>query len=82
MVSLIHRIVFLKNDKMNLFTKQTKIHKLLREKKIMVTRGEGWEGGIVRKLGIDMYTLLNLKWVSNKDLLYSTRNSAQYYVTI
>jgi hypothetical protein len=67
---------------MNLFTKQTKIHKLLREKKIMVTRGEGWEGGIVRKLGIDMYTLLNLKWVSNKDLLYSTRNSAQYYVTI
>ena len=48
----------------------------------MVTRGEGWEGGIVRKLGIDMYTPLNLKWVSNKDLLYSTRNSAQYYVTI
>ena len=67
---------------MNLFTKQTKIHRLLREKKIVVTRGEGWERGIVRKLGIDMYTLLNLKWVSNKDLLYSTRNSAQYYVTI
>ena len=43
---------------MNLFTKQTKIHRLLREKKIVVTRGEGWEGGIVRKLGIDMYTLL------------------------
>ena len=24
----------------------------------MVTRGEGWRGGIVREFGIDMYTLL------------------------
>ena len=31
-------------------------------------RGEG----IVRRFGIDMYTLLYLKWVINKDLLYST----------
>ena len=34
----------------------------------------------VREYGIDMYTLLYLKWITNKDLLYSTRNSAQYYV--
>ena len=27
-----------------------------------------------------MYTLLYLKWIINKDLLYSTGNSAQYYV--
>ena len=27
-----------------------------------------------------MYTLLYLKWITNKDLLYSTGNSAQYYV--
>ena len=27
-----------------------------------------------------MYTLLCLKWIPNKDLLYSTWNSAQYYV--
>ena len=27
-----------------------------------------------------MYTLLNLKWITNKDLLYSTWNSAQYHV--
>ena len=27
-----------------------------------------------------MYTLLNLKWITNKDLLYSTWNSAQCYV--
>ena len=47
----------------------------------MVTRGEGLGGGIVREFGIDMYTLLYLKWIINKDLLYSTGNSAQYYVT-
>ena len=50
------------------------------ENKLMVTRGE-WGEGILRELGIDMYTLLYLKWITNKDLLYSTRNSTQYYVT-
>ena len=29
---------------------------------------------------MDMYTLLYLKWITNKDLLYSTRNSAQCYM--
>ena len=29
---------------------------------------EGWWGGIVRKFGMDMYTLLCLKWITNKDL--------------
>ena len=43
----------------------------------MVTRGEGWEEGIVREFEIDMYTLLHLKWITNKDRLYSTGNSAQ-----
>ena len=46
------------------------------ENKLMVASGEG----IVREFGIDMYTLLYLKWVANKDLLYSTWNSAQCYV--
>ena len=46
----------------------------------MVASGEGHGEGIVREFGIDMYTLLYLKWITNKDLLYSTRNSAQYYV--
>ena len=27
-----------------------------------------------------MYTVLYLKWITNKDLLYSTWNSAQCYV--
>ena len=30
--------------------------------------------------GIDMYILLYLKWMTNKELLYSTWNSAQCYV--
>ena len=37
-------------------------------------------GGIVREMEIDMYTLLYLKWITNKVLLYSTGNSAQCYV--
>ena len=42
--------------------------------------GEGSGKGIVRTFGMDMYTLLHLKWITNKDLLYSTWNSAQYYM--
>ena len=30
---------------------------------------------------MNMYTLLYLKWITNKDLLYNTGNLAQYYVT-
>ena len=36
--------------------------------------------GIVREFGINMHTLLYLKWITNKDLLYITGNSAQRYV--
>ena len=43
-------------------------------------QGEGWGKGIVRGFGMAMYTLLYLKWITNKDLLYSTWNSAQCYV--
>ena len=42
--------------------------------------GKGWREGTVREFGMDMYTLLYLKWVTNKDLLYSTWNSAQFYM--
>ena len=36
----------------------------------MVAKGEG----IVKEFGMDMYTLLYLKWITNKDLLSSTGN--------
>ena len=35
--------------------------------------------GIVRGFGMDMYTVLYLKWITNKGLLYSIWNSAQCY---
>ena len=41
-------------------------------------QGEGWGKGIVREFGMDMYTLLYWKWITNKDLLYSTENYIQY----
>ena len=43
-------------------------------------RGVGVDG-IVREFGMDMYTLLYFKWVTNKDLLYSTENSAPCYMS-
>ena len=42
------------------------------ENKLMVARREGLGQEIVREFGMDMYTLLYLKWITNKALLYST----------
>ena len=41
--------------------------------KLMVTKGEG--GGMNWETGIDIYTLLYIKYITNKNLLYSTGNS-------
>ena len=41
---------------------------------------QGKGGGRDREFEMDMCTLLYLKWITNKDLLYSTGNSAQCYV--
>ena len=60
---------------MNLFTKQT--HRL-REGSYGCQR-EGYGGGIVMEFGMDLCILLYLKWITNKDPLYSTGNSAQCY---
>ena len=42
--------------------------------------GGGYREVIVREFGPDMHILLYLKWITNKDLLYSPGNSAQCYV--
>ena len=56
-------------------TKQKETHGLRNE--LMVARvGVGRD----RDFGKFMSTLLYLKWIANKDLLYSTWNSAQCYV--
>ena len=36
--------------------------------------------GREREFGMDMYRLLYFKWITNKDLLYTTGDSAQCYV--
>ena len=54
---------------------------IISQLKLYINKGGRMGGGIVREFGIDMYTLLYLKWITKKDLLYSTGNSAGYYVT-
>ena len=55
---------------------------MLQVRKAVVARGakQGWVKGIVRQFGMGMCTLQYLKWITNKDLLYGTGNSAQCYV--
>ena len=40
-----------------------------------------WGDGIVREFRMVMYTLLYSKWTTNEDLLYSTWNSTQCYIS-
>ena len=42
--------------------------------------GGGKDGGKVCEFEIDMYTLLYFKWVTSKDLVYSTGSVAQCHV--
>ena len=73
MTSLICRI---RKDmiQMILLTKQKQTHRLRK-----LTHGcQGEE--ITKDFGKVMCTLLHLKWITNKNLLYSTWNSAQCYV--
>ena len=62
---------------MNLFTKENFRHR----KQTCVTKGET-EKGINQKFGINRYILLYIKQIFNKDLLYSTGNSVQYFIII
>ena len=67
-----------RNDtKMNFLTKQT--HRL-RERTHGCGEGENGGNAIVGEFGMDICTQLYLKWITNKDLLYNTGNSAQCYV--
>ena len=51
----------------------------LTEQTYAYTRRDGYGGeGTAKEAGIDMYILLYLKYVTKKDLVYSTGNSSQY----
>ena len=47
------------------------------ENELMVAKGDGSGEGIVRESGMVMYTSLYLKWITNKEILYSPGNSTQ-----
>ena len=59
---------------MNLFTNRNRLTDI--ENKLMVTKGEG----LNLEFGINRHTLLYVKQISNKVLLYSTGNYIQYLV--
>ena len=63
---------------MNLLTKLKETHRL--RERTYGCPGEEWGEGIVMEFGIDVSTLLYLKLITSKDILYSTWNSAQCYV--
>ena len=70
---------FKRNDTKELIIKQKETHRL---KELDIRLPEGKCGGRDREFGTATYTLLYLKCIfkTNKDLLYSTWNSAQCYV--
>ena len=46
----------------------------------MITKGETLRGGINWELGIDIYTIVYMECMSNKNLLYNTGKSTLYSV--
>ena len=63
-------MINIKNGLLILCTKHKQTHRLNE-----LTVAGGRVGGIVREFGMDRYTLLYLKCISNKDLLYGTESS-------
>ena len=61
---------------MDFLTNQKETHRL--RKQTYGCQGER----IVSEFGKVMYTLLYLRWITNKDLMYSTRISTQFYVPV
>ena len=62
---------------MNLFTKQKQTH---RHRKQTYGNQRGKVGASSKELGNNIYTLLYIKYLINRDLLYSTGNYTQYSV--
>ena len=45
----------------------------------MVGGGGGGGGGMNWEIGIDIYTLIGIKWIANKNLLYKKINKIQKF---
>ena len=57
---------------------KTEIESQMQKTNLWFPREKGSVGGINWEIGIDIYTLLYIKQITNKNLLYSTGNSTQY----
>ena len=53
----------IRNDTNELFKNRNRLIAL--ENELMAAKKEGWGEGIIREFGMDMYTLVYLKWVTN-----------------
>ena len=62
---------------MNLFQNRKRLPDLEMELMVAGGRGGAWGEGIGSKFGMNVCTLLCLKWITNKSLLYTTGNSVQ-----
>ena len=58
---------------------ETEIELQMQRTNLQLPGGKG-QGGTNWEIGIDVYTLLDIKQITNKNLLYSTGNSTQYSV--
>ena len=72
MISLICRIY-----DTNEFTYRTEIDSQTQKISLWLPKGKAGLG-INQEVGINYYTLLNIKQITNEDLLYSTANYIQY----
>ena len=63
---------------MNVFIKQKQTHRHRKQTYAYQRGKEG--GGINQEFGINRYTLLYIKQITNKDLPYNTGNYIQYLV--
>ena len=68
----------LKNKDANEPIYKTEIESQMQKTKVL-PEGKG-EGGIHWEISTDIYTLLYIKWITDKDLLYSTETSTFYSV--
>ena len=67
-----------KKVQMNLFTKQ---ESQMQKTNLWLSGDKGLGGGKINwEIAIDIHTLLYIKQITNKKLLYSTGNSTQYSV--
>ena len=59
---------------------KTETDSMTKKANLQLPKGKGDGEGINRELGMERYTHLCLRWITNKDLLCSAWNSAQCYV--